>query len=184
MKKLFTVALLALLVACSETNRNPAPVELIATANQEQFVFDLLDPNLSGHIGTIQVRAVTKNTSSTVPNDPRYLDVKLINYRVTYTRADGGTVVPASFVRTLSGIVAVGGTSQSLNDFFAFTTEALSQAPFIAILPNNGGVDPETGQNLVKLNVITDIFGETLSGQPVSARVVQSIWVCAGCTLH
>ena len=85
-------------------------------------------------------------------------------------------------MRTISGVVAVGGAAQPLNDVFIFAADALNQAPFAALLPNNGGRDPETGQNIVKMNVIIEVFGETLAGDPVYGRDVSPIWVCAGCT--
>ena len=167
------------LIGCSEANRNTSPVELILSGTQEILTIDLTNPNQSGTIGTIEIRAIAKSTSNA---DPRYLDVRLLKYRVSYQRTDGGTVVPAPFVRTISGVVAVGGAAQPLNDVFIFAADALNQAPFAALLPNNGGRDPETGQNIVKMNVIIEVFGETLAGDPVYGRDVSPIWVCAGCT--
>jgi hypothetical protein len=178
MKSLSLLALVAMF-ACSEANRNSTPVQLLLSGTQEILTVDLTNPNQSGTIGTIQIRAVAKNPVTT---DLRFLDVKLKSYRVSYRRTDGGTVVPAPFVRTLSGIVAVGGTPQSLNDIIVVTGEAAQQAPFAALFPNNGGVDPETGQRIVKLEVIIEVFGETLSGESVYARDISPLWVCAGCT--
>jgi len=58
----------------------------------------------------------------------------------------------------------------------------LSQAPFAALLPQNGGRDPETGLRFVKMDVIIDVFGETVSGEDVSARASAPFTFCAGCT--
>lgn len=167
------------LIGCSEANRNTSPVELVLSGTQEILTVDLTNPNQSNIIGTIEIRAIAKSASNA---DPRYLDVRLLKYRVSYQRTDGGTVVPAPFVRTMSGTVAVGGQPQSLNDVLLFTTDAVTQAPFAALFPNNGGRDPETGQNIVKMNVIIEVWGETLAGDPVYARDVSPLWVCAGCT--
>lgn len=178
---LASVLALAILVAsgCSEANRDTAAVQLIATTTQDVLIVDLRNPPAA--IGTINISAIEKNQNATGPTDPRYLDVRLRSYRVSYRRTDGGTQVPAPFVRTLSGIVAVGGASQALNDFFVLDNGALSQAPFAALFPQNGGRDPETGSNIVKLDVITEIFGETLAGDDVYARVTSPLWVCVGC---
>jgi hypothetical protein len=169
-------ALLVLALSCSEANRTKAPVELVATTTQDVMVIDLLNPPATA-LGTIMIQAIQKGTV----NDPTFLDVKLKSYRISYRRTDGGTLVPASFVRTTSGIVPVGGTGQSLNDVVIFNLDALNQAPFAALLPQNGGRDPETGQPVIKMDVTIEIFGETLAGDNVAARARIPLWFCAGC---
>lgn len=160
---------------CSETNRTEAPVELVATTDQEVLLLDLANPP-AGNLGTIEIRAIPKGETTS------FTDVRLINYRVTYRRTDGGTVTPEPFIRTTSGIVSAGAGAQSLNNFTILTDAALSQAPFAALLPQNGGRDPETGENVVKLEAGVEIFGQTLAGQNVKAVVRIPLWVCVGCT--
>jgi hypothetical protein len=173
---LFVIAVLAIAVmSCSEVNRETAPVDLIATIQQDTQVFDLLNPPPS--LGTITLRSLVKRTDVT---DTRFLDVQLKSYRVSYLRTDGGKTVPQPFVRATSGLIAPGGT-QTLNSFVVFDPGALSQAPFAALLPQNGGIDPETGQRILKLDVIIDVFGETLAGDDVSARARMPLTFCAGC---
>ncbi|MGA7614146.1 MAG: hypothetical protein WBX15_03095 [Thermoanaerobaculia bacterium] len=173
------VIVLALLpvLGCSEINKTNSPVELIATAQQNVSVIDLL--NLpTANIGTIEVRAISKRTDA----DPTFMDVKLKSYRVSYQRTDGGTLVPEPFTRTTSGLVPVNGSGTALDDFVLVQPGALIQAPFAALYASAGGVDPETGQSLVKMDAIVDIFGETLAGEDVSARVRIPLWFCAGCS--
>lgn len=179
--------LLMIVGGCSEANRETAPVELIATVNQDIQLIDIRNPpdpdSEADRIGTIQLRAIVKRGSTpTLPIDTTFLDVQLRRYRVSYRRTDGGTLVPASFVRTISGLVVTGGGATTVNDFLVFEFDALSRAPFVALLPNNGGRDPETGRLIVEMDVIIDIFGETLSGEDVSARAVFPLTFCAGCT--
>lgn len=165
------------LAGCSEINRESAPVEMLATIEQDIDTIDLL--NLpTGDLGKILLRAIQKRTDS----DPRFLDVQLRRYQVSYRRTDGGTLVPASFVRTISGTVPVGGAPTELNTFTVFDIGSLNQAPFAALLPQNGGRDPETGNRFVKMDVIIDIFGETTAGEDVSARAQAPFIFCAGCT--
>lgn len=172
-----TLALLVgSLAGCSEINRESAPVELLATIDQDTDTIDLLDLPTENLV-TILLRAIQKRTDS----DPRFLDVKLIRYQVSYRRTDGGSLVPASFVRTISGTVPVGGGPTIFNTFTVFDIESLQQAPFAALRPQNGGRDPETGNRFVKMDVIIDIFGETISGQRVSARAQAPFTFCAGC---
>ena len=179
-KSAVLVLALALIAAgCSEVNREVAPVELIATAQQEISTIDILNlPTTS--LGTITVQALAKRADA---SDTRFLDVRLLRYRVSYRRTDGGTLVPDSFVRTTSGLVTVGGAPQPLNDFLLLDIAQLRQAPFAALLPQNGGRDPETGRTFVQMDVVVDIYGETLAGDAVSARVAQPFTFCAGCTL-
>lgn len=174
---LLAVLLVPVLLSCNEINKADSPVELIASVNQTVSLLDLADPNC-GSLGTINLQAIARRTDVA---DLRFLDVKLKNYRVTYVRTDGGRTVPASFVRSISGLVAVNGSINSSTPFFAFDFGALNQAPFAALRPNNGGVDPETGQRQVKLDVIIDVFGETLSGQQVTGQARQAISVCVSC---
>jgi hypothetical protein len=172
---LILIALLA--SGCNEMSRETAPVELIATATQTVSVIDILNP--PGTVGQILVRAIVKQSN---PADSRFLDVRLRSYKVSYRRTDGGTLVPEPLVRATSGIVPVGGQGTPLNDFLLLETAQLRMAPFAALLPQNGGRDPETGRPDVKMDVVVDIFGETLAGDEVSARVIQAFTFCAGCT--
>lgn len=171
---MMSVALLG--AGCSETNRTEAPVELVATTDQDVLLLDLANPP-EGNLGTIQLRVIPKGETTA------FTDVRLINYRVTYRRTDGGTQVPESFVRTTSGVLSAGAGAQSLNNFTIIRDDALLQAPFAALLPQNGGRDPETGEPVVKLEAGVEIFGETLAGQNVKAVVRIPLWVCVGCTL-
>lgn len=174
-----TLLMVAALFAggCNEMSREVAPVELIATATQNISTVDILNP--PGNVGQILVQARLKRSDVT---DSRFLDVRLNRYRVSYRRTDGGSLVPQPLVRTTSGLVPVGGAATPLNDFVLLESEQLRQAPFAALLPQNGGRDPETGRRDVKMDVIVDIFGETLAGDAVSARVIQPFTFCAGCS--
>lgn len=163
-------------VSCSEANRDSSPVELVANSSQEVLLIDLANPPAGG-LGTILLRAIPKGS---VISD--YMDVRLQSYRVTYRRTDGGSLVPASFVRSTSGIIPVGGAAQSLNDFLIVQSEALSQAPFAALLPQNGGRDPETGQSVIKMDAFVEIYGETLGGERVRATTIIPLWFCVGCS--
>lgn len=176
-KGLLGVAAAALLLSCEgELNRGDSPVQLVATTQQTINNIDLTAA--CGNLGTVLLEVRVKSNFTT---DTRFLDVQLKNYQVTYVRTDGGTVAPASFVRTVSGILTAGGGATSSNVFFVFTPDAFDRAPFVALLPQNGGVDPETGRRFIQLDVITQIFGETLSGQAVSATTREGYVICANC---
>jgi hypothetical protein len=175
-----TLALAALsLSGCNEGPGNsPAPVELVATIAQTLHVIDFADAEC-GQAGTVTLRNLIKRTD--VGTDQRFLDVRVTSYRVSYRRTDGGTQVPAPFMRTLSMLVPAGGGETTLGTFLIFEPGATSQAPFAALRPNNGGVDPETGKRNVSMEVIMDFFGETLSGEDVAARTRMELTFCQGC---
>lgn len=171
------VFLLGTVSGCSEINQEDAPVELLATIDQDVEIIDLANPPM-GELGTILLRAIVKRIDS----DTRFLDVELRRYRVSYRRTDGGTLVPSTFVKTISGTVPVGGGPTSFNAFTVFDIGSFNQAPYAALFPQNGGRDPETNQPFVKMDVIIDIFGETVSGEEVSARAQAPFIFCVGCT--
>lgn len=179
------------LAGCRGAGETNSPVELVATIEQELHVIDFTDPDC-GDLGTVILRALQKR--ETTPGvEPTFLDVKLTAYRVSYRRTDGGTLVPSPFTRSISMLVPVGGTATSISmlvpvggaatgpGFLAFEQDALSKAPFAALLPQNGGVDPETGRQSVTMEVRMDVFGETLSGENVFARATSELTFCVGC---
>jgi hypothetical protein len=106
--------------------------------------------------------------------------VKIDRYRVSYVRIDGGHLVPAPFVRSISTLLAVGSASDASN-FQAFDPNAVNQAPFAALLPQNGGRDPETGRAIISMDVILEVFGSTLAGERVSGSTRMSLDFCFSC---
>ncbi|MGH9457581.1 MAG: hypothetical protein ACRD2J_08085 [Thermoanaerobaculia bacterium] len=167
-----------LVLGCQEAANEPAPVDLVATAVQDLQVIDINDPEC-GQAAAVTVRNIIKRPG--VAPDERFLDVRLTSYRVTYRRTDGGTLVPRPFMRSLSLLVPATGQATDLGDFLLFEPGAVNQAPFAALRPANGGVDPETGRRNVTMEVILDFFGETLSGEEVSARARMEFTFCLGC---
>lgn len=173
-----TVALVAGMIGCKGVSETSAPVELVASSAQELHVIDLSDADCPS-IGTVELRNLIKRPDAAT--DTRFLDVRLDAYRVSYQRTDGGTLVPESFTRSLSSFVAAGGASTSIDSFLVFEPDSLAQAPFAALRQANGGTDPETGKRSVDMDVIIDFFGETLSGEDVSARTRFGLTFCNGC---
>ena len=174
---LLVVVLAGLLLSCSETNRQTTPIELVATVSQDITTVDLTDENC-GTLGTVNIKSIVKNLDT---SDTRFLDVRLERLSVSYQRTDGATLVPASFSQTISGLITANSAGTELNDFIVFQADAFTQAPFAALLPTNGGLDPETGKPEVQMDVILDIFGETLSGENVSARARFPLTFCYDC---
>jgi hypothetical protein len=179
-----TAALMAAAVlSCKESNRENSPVRLVVTTAQTLNRIDL-KPGASGcnvSIGTVTVQAIiVQNSSGTLVTNPA-LDTVVINqYRVSYVRTDGGTQVPAPFTRSVSFTVTTGGTGVPTT-FLGFQTDAINQAPFAALLPQNGGRDPQTGRSVVQMDLVLEVFGQTLAGEPVSGVTRVPLDFCYDC---
>lgn len=179
------MAAAAVSLSCSsEFTQNAAPVELVASNTQDLQLIDLAgDPvgedNCERDIGAIALRAFVKN--SIEGSDQRFNDVKISRYRVSYVRNDGGSLVPAPFVRSIDLLVSAGGGATALQNFVVFQADAVRQQPFVSLLPQNGGRDPETGRQIVRMDVIMDFFGETLAGANVAARTRFTLDFCYDC---
>lgn len=189
-KKWISIAAAAVLAAAgwscsSELSDSGSPVELVVTNTQNLNRIDLAG-NTTGStrcdetIATVNMQALAKN--STVAGD--FTQVRVTRYRVSYVRTDGGTQVPAPFTRSIDSLLTVGGGVQSLSNFLAFEQSALNQAPFAALLPTNGGRDPQTGRSTIRMDLILEIFGQTLAGDNVydATRVpLDFCFQCQGC---
>ena len=184
--RIFVVAVLAFAAAAcnNDINRSASPVELLATNTQILNRIDVFDTtNCNQNIGTISMQAIEKNPNS--GSTTTFDQVRITRYQVSYARTDGGKQVPATFVRSIDTLLTPGGASAALSSFIVLEPEALLQAPFVALNPINGGRDPDTGQKVVKLDVIVTLFGETLAGTNVSASTrfpLDFCYNCGGCS--
>jgi hypothetical protein len=182
---LVAVALLASsMLSCSgELTDDSSPVELIVTNSQTLNVIDIgpnTDADCDQNVGSINMQVIPKNASAT----GNLLQVRVNRYRVSYQRTDGGTQVPSPFVRSIDTLIGVGSTA-SLSTFTILEADALNQAPFAALQPQNGGRDPQTGRPVVKMEVIVEIFGETLGGDNVYDATrfpLDFCYDCGGCS--
>lgn len=185
--KISKVAALALGVAvlgCNgELNEGAAPVQLVATTSQNLQLLDLnptvaaADPDCAQSIGTVTLQVLSKGRGDlTGPAS----QVRVTRYRVSYQRRDGGRLVPASFVRPMDTLIGVGASS-GLSDFVVIEPDAVNAAPFAALLPQNGGRDPDTRRPIIELDVIMEFFGETLGGDNVYDATRFPLDFCYGC---
>lgn len=176
-------AVLALAVlSCNEINRQSSPVMLVVTHSNALLQVDLLGGSTGCNVplATVSIQPVLIQANAT---NTTFDDVKIDRYTVSYVRTDGGKLIPQSFTRSLDSLLSLGTTSQ-LNNFSAFEPNALNQAPFVALQPQNGGRDPETGLKHVSMEVVITVFGQTLAGERVtgSTRIpLDFCYDCGGC---
>ncbi|HJQ36850.1 MAG TPA: hypothetical protein VKB93_06910 [Thermoanaerobaculia bacterium] len=175
-------ALAAALSGCSgELANNSSPVELVVTNTQTISRIDLAGgAGCTGTVGAINMTVIPKNGSAIGD----FLQVRVTRYRVSYQRTDGGSQVPQSFVRATDQLLSVGSSASPLSNLVVLETDAINQSPFAALLPQNGGRDPVTGRPVVQMDVIVEIFGETLSGDRVYDATrfpLDFCYQCNGC---
>ena len=164
------------LASCNDIVEGP-PVEVIATFDSTVLVADLADPDCGDSgLGTLTLNSVVLSNSL----NTSLLDVRLSTMNVSYSRNDGGTVVPDAFVQSISGLIGAGGSGE-VSGFLVFQPSAFAEAPFAALLPVNGGRDPETGNTSIGLEISIVVHGETLSGEKVATSTRFPLTICIGC---
>ena len=177
-------AALVAALSCNSVNRESSPVKLLVTNTQNLQQIDLSGgTRCTEDVANVLMRSVLlqDQTNPTLPTDNRFNDIVISQYRVSYARTDGGTAIPQPFIRSVSDTIIAGGQSIGLTKFLIFEPGAVTQAPFAALLPVNGGRDPETGSKFVKMDVVLEVFGQTLAGERVSGSTRIPLTFCYSC---
>jgi hypothetical protein len=112
---------------------------------------------------TTDLRSVLKNPGA---GSSSFLDTRLDDYVVEWTRLDGGTKVPDPETFAGNVLIPAGGTS-TLTNYPYMSRTALVRAPLDQLLPFNGGIDRETGRNEIRCRGTVTYRGRTLAGQTV-----------------
>lgn len=126
--------------------------------------------NAAALVGAVTVDSLTLQN---IPKDPRgaisnLMSIELSAVEITYTRADIGTRVPPSRVRTIFSLVPAGGTA-NIEGLEIMGVEQLLNPPLSDLLFENGGFDQETGSPLIVIDVNIRFFGRTLGGDEVAS---------------
>ena len=176
--------MLPLLVACnsSDLGKQNSPVALVVTNKQDLSTIDILGgTGCNVDIGTINLQSFVKNPNANtdISVNPELNNIQITRYRVSYQRVDGGTLVPAPFVRSID-ILLTPGAASSGNKFTILQTDAFTQAPFAALVSGDGR-DPETQRKFITMDVIVEVFGSTLAGETVSGVTRFPLEFCASC---
>jgi hypothetical protein len=172
------------LAACnsSDIGSQNAPVGLIVTNTQTLTKIDLLGGvGCDQNAGTINLQSFIKNPNANtdVTVNPTLNNIRITRYRVSYQRVDGGTLVPGSFVRSIDILLDAGGSSNN-NNFTIFQQDAFTQAPFAALISGSGR-DPETQRQVITMDVIVEVFGQTLAGENVTGSTRFPLEFCSNC---
>ena len=133
------------------------------------------DINVCAIVGDL---TISKLNIQSKPKDPNgsltaNQDVSLKDWEITTRRTDGGTVTSPDWYNTISVFVPAGGTA-SLENYRIYPEEYLDDPPFNYLFPENGGIDPETGNPYVRQALRLVIHGRVVSGKQISTQPVEA----------
>jgi len=119
----------------------------------------------------VQVEQLTVDNVIKDPNGvgSALMNVELHSYEVIFTRADSGSRVPPKLTSGIFGVAPAGGNLTPDTRPGMLAEQFLAQ-PLFDLYPVNGGIDSETGDALVALNLELRFFGRTLSGDAVISQ--------------
>ncbi len=167
-------AVVALAMAGGCTNKQgttEAPVFITVSIDLQPGFVNVAVP-VAVQINTMTLQSHDKDPST--PDTQGFSDVTVNQYTVTFTRTDGGTIVPPP--QTFGcGVVVPDNGSATLTNFPVIYASALQAAPFDALFPYNGGVDRETGKNEIDMKFNVTFYGTTASGKRVQSETASGI---------
>jgi hypothetical protein len=98
-------------------------------------------------------------------------DVRLSRWVITPSRTDGGSTTSPEWSYDQAVYVPADG-SADLENYRVYPLEYLNDIPLANLWPENGGVDPETGNTNIRESLELVIYGETVSGKSVATQPV------------
>ena len=122
---------------------------------------------------TIETLIFQSNAKAPGTSLPDSQDVRLVRWVVTPERNDGGETASPQAIFDQGVMVPAGGDT-TLENYRVYPVENLNDVPLGYLLPENGGVDPETGNRNIRQRLVVQAFGETMSGKAV-ATIPQSV---------
>jgi len=120
-------------------------------------------------LDSIDIDNVAKDPNGTTSD---LQNVEMRSYEVVYSRADTGTRVPTSLVRSIFGVAPVGG-NVTYDNLPIMAAEQLRNPPLNDLLFENGGIDSETGSTVITITFTMRFFGRTLAGDDVATAPIR-----------
>lgn len=116
--------------------------------------------------------SVDSITIQNLPTDPNgsttnLMNVEMSSYEIRYSRNDGGTRLPPPLVEGIFGVTPINGQNV-YNNLPLLTSEQFTNPPLSDLAFVNGGVDSETGNQVIDLQLRLRFFGRTLTGDEVA----------------
>lgn len=119
---------------------------------------------------------ISKMTVVSAPKNPdadltSNQDVNITRWEITPYRTDGGSTASPGWITDMAVFIPAGGET-TLENYRVFPSEYFREAPLSYLLPENGGSDPETGQDNIRQSVQLQMFGRTVSGKAVTTEPI------------
>lgn len=177
------LAIPILFSACSSNQEGSTDgaVYIQSTVDGSNCPYWNIDPNQSPYVRpTIKAQKFVSKVKKTGASSS-FMDVKLTDCWVEYTRIDGGTIVPRQYHFPWTIIVPVGGTG-TLNNGPILSDDQMLESPFDNLAQR--GYDPETGNQTIKMKAKVTWYGKTMSGESIVTSFVldEEFKYGGGCT--
>ncbi len=164
-------SLTAALVSCSgnsSLDSTEAPVFIT-------LEIELYNPDIAicGLTFDIPIETMTLTSHPKDPNGTSSAnqDVNINRWVITPVRTDGGTVASPVWTHDMAVYIPSNGTAD-LSNYRVYPWENLNDLPLSNLFPENGGVDPETGNTNIRQSLWIQVFGKTVSGHDVASESV------------
>jgi hypothetical protein len=168
------VGILAIASGCTNPQGESESPVFITVDLEEQPGFVNVAVPAAVQVDTIILSSELKDPTAADPQG--MADAQINSYRVTFTRTDGGTIVPPA--QTFGcGVVVPSGGEATLNNFPVVYATAIQQSPFDQLLPFNGGIDRETGRDEIDMAFNLTFYGTTVSGKRVQSQTASGILI-------
>jgi hypothetical protein len=140
------------------------------TVDVEEYVpdIDICSYLAFGTDMTIEKLVVTSQAKAPGTTLGAAQDVRLLRWVITPERNDGGTTASPQAIFD-QGIIVPAGGSTDLENWRIYPVNYLNEIPLAYLLPENGGVDPETANRNIRQRLVLQMFGETMSGKSVAS---------------
>lgn len=166
------LAALVWAVGCSNSQGTSESPVFITVSIDEQPGFINVAVPAPVQINTITLQSHAKDPTSV--DTQGFSDVQINQYTVTFTRTDGGTIVPPPQTFGCGVLVPHDGNA-SLSNFPVLYASSLSQSPFDQLFPYNGGIDRQTGQAEIDMKFNITFYGQTVSGKRVQSDTASGL---------
>lgn len=120
-------------------------------------------------VGQIDIANVVRDPNG---GSSDLMNVEMRSYEVRYNRYDGGTRTPPPLVRSIFGVAPANGEI-SYDNLVVMGVEQFDEPPLSDLLVENGGVDTETGEQVIVLEFEMRFFGRTISGNDIATAPIR-----------
>ena len=175
MKRLLIVTTLVSLVllGCEERTDQAGSGGVILSVSDFDGLPAEIGVNLIQQAGFLSIGEITIDSHQSDPSGTTssLMNVEMHSYEVSFSRADGGTILPPPLVQRIFGVTPINGT-QSYTNLRILSIDQIESPPLADLLFVNGAFDKETGEAFTRLNLVMRFFGTTLSGDPVQTAPI------------